>query len=161
MATPFAQPFGTSGRAWGQATSTGPASRASSLNRRDSNSACRPRRPISADRAHTYHELPAQARGVSRPTNVRRWSGNDRTSTHWDSIRKVCPLLLGFVIGPNTLDRIQSSGSPEEIASFTCILRVNPSGAPRFAYRWPILNPAIAGLCSKADAPVQSRTHHH
>ena len=68
--------------------------RSASRGRRDSVSdLINRRRSISLDRASsifgTDTAIAASGREAGRPTRVRRWDGNDRTTSSWDSIRKV------------------------------------------------------------------------
>lgn len=102
-----------------------------------------------------------------RAAGVKRWDGNQRTTTDWDCLRRV-RLNLGSEASPAgqmlTIPlpiRIPSYGIQVVIASCISMNVGNQGAAPRSGSRWQTSNPAIAGLYLSNAVLVPCSNHLH
>lgn len=104
-----------------------------------------------------------------RTTSIRRWDGSRRTTTNWDSIRRVSQdLQVTWSLGWSLTDaRTLNSGSPTAIVWCTSMPRVSLEEVLLYVFRLRLLSRAIADPCSNttvpkpmSKVPLQHQTFH-
>ena len=115
----------------------------------------------SAENLSRAAESSDESMELLRKTNIRRWDGTRRTTTNWDSIRRVSSSNHVFMLSEvetsaNMLFRILNFGFPMVTAWYISTLKVNQGEVPLCVFHLLLSNRATAGHCLLDTVPKQT-----
>ena len=94
-----------------------------------------------------------------RPSGVRRWDGNERTTTNWDFLKRVrSSHIISIVFELTRFSRILNFGTKTVIVSYIFMAKGNPEEERHYVSHSPKSNQAIADLFSKKLVQSQYQT---